>query len=146
MSALAPTATCICCKVFTQVGGNGLLTRPGLGLGDVDDKLLQVDVLTPNAQNLGLAHRGIQPDLDEGMNLAVLVASGHFHQPLDLLHRQLSLQTLTKPLQNAVAVDWAKKRGVAEGYGDGRLGVDETLTVGRFLGFLRKYDDIQKMG
>jgi N-acetylmuramoyl-L-alanine amidase len=44
------------------------------------------------------------------------------------------------------AVDWAKKRGVAEGYGDGRLGVDETLTVGRFLGFLRKYDDIQKMG
>jgi hypothetical protein len=37
-------------KVFTQVGGNGLLTRPGLGLGDVDDKLLQIDVLTLNAQ------------------------------------------------------------------------------------------------
>ena len=41
------------------------------------------------------------------------------------------------------AADWAKKRGVASGYGDGRLGVDEPLTVGRFLAFLRKYDKVQ---
>ena len=41
------------------------------------------------------------------------------------------------------AADWAKKRGVASGYGDGRLGVDEPLTVGRFLAFLRKYDSLQ---
>jgi len=41
------------------------------------------------------------------------------------------------------AADWAKKRGVASGYGDGRLGIDEPLTVGRFLAFLRKYDKVQ---
>lgn len=44
------------------------------------------------------------------------------------------------------AADWAKKSGVASGYGDGRLGIDEPLTVGRFLAFLRKYDSVQKMG
>ena len=41
------------------------------------------------------------------------------------------------------AADWAKKRGIATGYGDGKLGVDEPLTVGRFLAFLRKYDKVQ---
>ena len=44
------------------------------------------------------------------------------------------------------AADWAKKSGVASGYGDGRLGIDEPLTVGRFLAFLCKYDSVQKMG
>ncbi len=44
------------------------------------------------------------------------------------------------------AADWAKKRGVASGYRDGRLGIDESLTVGRFLEFLRKYEKTQKMG
>lgn len=41
------------------------------------------------------------------------------------------------------AADWAKKRGVASGYGDGRLGINEPLTVGRFLAFLKKYDKIR---
>jgi len=44
------------------------------------------------------------------------------------------------------AVDWAKKQGLASGFSDGRLGVDESLSVGRFLAFLRKYDDLRKMG
>ena len=38
------------------------------------------------------------------------------------------------------AAQWAKDNGIAKGYPDGHLGVDETLTVGRFLEFLRKYD------
>ena len=36
-----------------------------------------------------------------------------------------------------------QKRGVASGYGDGRLGIDEPLTVGRFSCVLRKYDKVQ---
>lgn len=43
-------------KVFTKVGGNGLLTRPSLSFADVDDELLQVDALKSNTQNSGLAH------------------------------------------------------------------------------------------
>lgn len=38
------------------------------------------------------------------------------------------------------AAKWAKEKGVAAGYGDGRLGVDEDLKVGRFLAFLKNYD------
>lgn len=38
------------------------------------------------------------------------------------------------------SVKWAKEKGVAAGYPVGRLGVDEPLKVGRFLTFLRKYD------
>ena len=41
------------------------------------------------------------------------------------------------------AVKWAKEKGVAAGYSDGRLGVDEPLKVGRFLSFLRKYDNVR---
>lgn len=43
------------------------------------------------------------------------------------------------------AADWAKKRGVASGYRDGRLGINESLTVGRFLEFLRKYEKNSKI-
>ncbi|MBI2550873.1 N-acetylmuramoyl-L-alanine amidase [Candidatus Uhrbacteria bacterium] len=42
------------------------------------------------------------------------------------------------------AVKWAKEKGVAAGYPDGRLGVDEPLKVGRFLSFLKKYDNLLK--
>lgn len=42
------------------------------------------------------------------------------------------------------AVKWAKDKGVATGYPDGRLGVDEPLKVGRFLSFLKKYDNLPK--
>lgn len=42
------------------------------------------------------------------------------------------------------AVKWAKEKGVAAGYPDGRLGVDEPLKVGRFLSFLKKYDNLPK--
>ena len=38
------------------------------------------------------------------------------------------------------AAKWAKDKGIATGYQDGRLGVDEPLKVGRFLSFLKKYD------
>lgn len=44
------------------------------------------------------------------------------------------------------AADWTKKQGVVSGYRDGRLGIDEPLTVGRFLEFLRKYAKTQKIG
>jgi N-acetylmuramoyl-L-alanine amidase len=42
------------------------------------------------------------------------------------------------------AVKWAKEKGVAAGYPDGRLGVDEPLKVGRFLSFLKKYDNLPR--
>jgi len=42
------------------------------------------------------------------------------------------------------AVKWAKEKGVAAGYPDGRLGVDEPLKVGRFLSFLKKYDNLSR--
>ena len=41
-------------------------------------------------------------------------------------------------------VKWAKEKGVAAGYQDGSLGVDESLKVGRFLLFLKKYDEISR--
>lgn len=37
------------------------------------------------------------------------------------------------------AAVWAKKEGISSGYPDGSLGIDEPLTVGRFLTFLQKY-------
>lgn len=40
-------------------------------------------------------------------------------------------------------IKWAKEKGVAAGYDDGRLGADEQLTVGRFLAFLHKYDKLR---
>ena len=43
------------------------------------------------------------------------------------------------------AAHWAKKQGVAKGYGDCRLGIDETLSVGRFLAFLKNYDQSEKI-
>ena len=39
------------------------------------------------------------------------------------------------------ATKWAKEKGVASGYRDGHLGVEENLKVGRFLAFLKKYDE-----
>lgn len=43
----------------------------------------------------------------------------------------------------AKAIQWAKDNKIAKGYEDGRLGVDEPLTVGRFLQFLKNYDDFK---
>lgn len=42
------------------------------------------------------------------------------------------------------AIKWAKEKGIAEGYDKKVLGVDEPLTVGRFLAFLEKYDKIAR--
>jgi len=41
------------------------------------------------------------------------------------------------------AIVWAKEKGIASGYEDGRLGADENLQVGRFLAFLQKYDKVK---
>lgn len=42
------------------------------------------------------------------------------------------------------AAKWAKEKGIATGYQDGRLGIDEPLKVGRFLSFLKKYDTLPR--
>lgn len=42
------------------------------------------------------------------------------------------------------AVKWAKDKGIAAGNTDGTLGVDEPLKVGRFLTFLKKYDQTKQ--
>jgi hypothetical protein len=41
------------------------------------------------------------------------------------------------------AIKWAKEKGIASGYDDGKLGADENLQVGRFLAFLQKYDNFK---
>ncbi len=41
-------------------------------------------------------------------------------------------------------IKWAKEKGIAEGYEKKVLGVDDNLTVGRFLAFLKKYDNISR--
>ena len=42
------------------------------------------------------------------------------------------------------AAQWAKQEGVANGYEDGHLGIDENLSVGRFFAFLQKYDKARR--
>lgn len=42
------------------------------------------------------------------------------------------------------AAQWAKQEGVANGYEDGRVGIDENLSVGRFFAFLQKYDKARR--